>query len=165
MWKTVANNPLYEVSDRGEVRTIATGHIKAQKTNKYGYASVCLSNSGKTTHPTVHRLVAEAFIPNPDGLPQVNHKDENKLNNSVENLEWCTAYYNSHYGTGRERSDRGRCKPILAMKDGRVVKEYPSTKAAAEDLGLNKSTIRGVLKSRRWAYTAGGYEWKYAERG
>lgn len=165
MWKTVSSNPRYEVSDKGEVRTIATGRIKAYKVDRYGYAVVCLAEDGKRTYPTIHRLVAEAFIPNPDGLPQVNHKDENKLNNSVENLEWCTAYYNSHYGTGRERSDRGRCKPIVAMKDGKVVKEYPSTIAAATELGLNKSTIRGVLKCRKWQHTAGGYEWRYAERG
>lgn len=64
-----------------------------------GYLVVCLNHKMKL----VHRLVAESFIPNPDNLPQVNHKDENKLNNSVENLEWCDAKYNTNYGTGIQR--------------------------------------------------------------
>lgn len=161
MWKQT-QNPKYEVSDDGQVRTVSTGHIKSQKTDRYGYAVVCLSESRTVRkYRTVHRLVAEAFIPNPNNYPQVNHKDENKLNNCADNLEWCDAYYNSHYGTGRERSDKGRCKPILAMKDGKIVKAYSSTKEAAADLGKNKATIRGALKGRQ--HTAAGYEWKYAD--
>lgn len=163
MWKQT-QNPKYEVSDNGEVRTVSTGHIKSQKIDRYGYAVVCLSESRNVRkYRTVHRLVAEAFIPNPDNLPQVNHKDENKLNNNISNLERCDAYYNSHYGTGRERSDAGRCKPVVALKNGEIVKWYPSTKAAAEDLGINKSTIRGVLKNRKWQHTAAGYSWAYAD--
>ena len=163
MWKQTQINPKYEVNENGEVRTIATGHIKSQKTDRYGYKVVCLSETKtQRKYVTVHRLVAQAFIPNPDNLPQVNHKDENKTNNHVSNLEWCDAYYNSHYGTGRERSDKGRCKPIVALKDGQVVKRYASTKEAAEELGINKATIRGVLKNKKWQHTAAGYEWKYA---
>lgn len=163
MWKQTQINPRYEVNELGEVRTISSGHIKAQKTDRYGYKVVCLSEGrDKRKYATVHRLVAQAFIPNPHGYPQVNHKDENKANNCVENLEWCDAHYNSHYGTGRQRSDDGRCKPVVALKDGKVVARYRSTKDAAEALGLNKSTIRGVLKQRRWQHTAGGFEWKYA---
>lgn len=164
MWKQTQINPKYEVSDAGEVRTISTGHIKAQKTDRYGYKVVCLSESkNKRRYATVHRLVATAFIDNPDNLPQVNHKDEDKTNNHVSNLEWCDAKYNSHYGTGRERCDKGRCKPIEALKDGVVVKRYSSTKEAAESLGVDKSTIRGVLKGRKWQHTAAGYEWRYCE--
>lgn len=165
MWKQTQINPKYEVNEDGEVRTIATGHIKSQKTDRYGYKVVCLSEDKFTRkYVTVHRLVATAFIPNPDNLPQVNHKDENKTNNHVSNLEWCDAYYNSHYGTGRDRCDEARCKPIVAMKDGVVVKEYKSTQEAAKELGLNKSTIRGALKKTKWQKTAGGYEWEYVEK-
>lgn len=165
MWKQTQINPKYEVSDDGQVRTISSGHIKAQKTDRYGYKVVCLSET-KTIRKsvTVHRLVAQAFIPNPNNYPQVNHKDENKANNRVDNLEWCTAHYNSHYGTGRCRSDKGRCKPIEAWKNGKLVKTYPSTVEASKELGINRATIRGVLKGKKWQHTAGGYEWKYAEK-
>jgi len=162
MWKQT-QNPKYEVNEDGVVRTISTGHIKAQKIDRYGYAVVCLSVSReKREYATVHRLVAKAFIPNPNNYPQVNHKDENKLNNNVENLEWCTAKYNSHYGTARARSDQGRRKPIVALKDGKVYKRFNSTKEAADALGIDKATIRGVLKGRKWQHTAAGYGWAYA---
>lgn len=159
MWKQTRINPKYEVSDDGRVRTISSGHIKAQKIDRYGYAVVCLSETRtKKKYATVHRLVAEAFIPNPDGLPQVNHKDENKLNNNVDNLEWCTAHYNSHYGNGRAKCDASRCKPIVATSDDETL-EFSSTKEAAEKLGVNKSSIRGALKGRQ--HTSCGYTWKY----
>ena len=162
MWKTVARNPKYEVSDSGEVRTKLTGRVKAVKIDRYGYPTVCLSDGSKRSYPTVHRLVAEAFIPNPEGLPQVNHKDENKQNNRAENLEWCTAMYNSHYGTGRERSDKGRCRPIIAKRGGEELR-FTSTVEASRSLGVSRSTIRGALKGRQ--HTSCGYEWRYAERG
>lgn len=106
--------PIYEVSDNGNIKTIkrcrqykATDylavykeHIKKQQTDKYGYKRVMLYGEKpfKKFVP-VHRLVAIAFIPNPDGYSQVNHKDENKTNNNVDNLEWCNCIYNNNYGS------------------------------------------------------------------
>lgn len=81
----------YRVSERGEVFSFArTEPLKTHVNPKTGYVYVSLQKSGKPHRVSVHRLVAQAFIPNPDDKPEVNHKDRNKLNNSVENLEWCT---------------------------------------------------------------------------
>lgn len=95
-WREIeGTNGSYEVSNTGKVRSMnynKSGRIKElkQKIDKYGYCVVTLHVKGKQKYPTVHRLVACAFIPNPNNLPQVNHKDTNKENNSVSNLEWCT---------------------------------------------------------------------------
>lgn len=105
--------------------------------------------------------MADAFIPNPQNLPQVNHKDENKLNNNASNLEWCTGEYNSKYGTGRKRSDVGRCKPIAVFSGDKQIKTYPSRKAAAEDLGVIPSSIYTAI---RRGTKCKGYTLKYFEK-
>lgn len=95
-WRPIIGyNNKYEISNKGNVRCLNyknTDEVKTltpHKTNR-GYLRVDLYSNGKSRHHSVHRLVAEAFIPNPNNLPQVNHKDENPLNNHVDNLEWCT---------------------------------------------------------------------------
>lgn len=108
---------LYEVSSFGRVRSldryVKTGYgsyrlhkgkVLSPGKDKDGYLSVHLFCNGKVHKRLVHRLVAQAFIPNPDNLPMINHKDEDKTNNSVDNLEWCTAKYNTNYGTSRIRA-------------------------------------------------------------
>ena len=109
-------NDFYAVTPSGKIYTLikrGRGNLKREKPvqkktfiNNSGYVQVLLSINGKQKAPLVHRLVAMAFIPNPYGLPEVNHKDENKLNNSADNLEWCTHKYNQNYGTGSLRSSR-----------------------------------------------------------
>ena len=115
-WRKIEGYPNYEVSDIGNVRSLDREVIrKGNKTMlkgqilkprlRNGYPSVTLYNGNRTEHRSfsVHRLVAEAFIDNPDGLPYINHKDEVKTNNNKDNLEWCTAKYNSNYGTSIKR--------------------------------------------------------------
>lgn len=161
MWETVDRNPKYEVNEKGEVRTKATGHIKVPKTDRYGYSVVCLSDGEHSRqYPPIHRLVAEAFIPNPDNLPQVNHKDENKLNNNVENLEWCTCQYNSNYGTTRERSVYHRQKITMLFKGGNVT-VFPSLREAAEFMNISEVSIRGAIQGKQ--HTCCGGTWRYAE--
>lgn len=108
IWKTIKEFENYEVSDQGQVRNKKTGRILKgsikTKNSKFGYANIILYNKGKRRITLVHRLVAEAFIPNPNNYPQVNHKDENSLNNKASNLEWCTAKYNMNYGTYPQRT-------------------------------------------------------------
>lgn len=106
-WKPVPGyEGLYEVSDKGNVRSLnyrGNGETKllSPALNKKGYKHVGLHKDKKTTTFQVHRLVALAFIPNPDNLPQVNHKDKNTGNNCVENLEWCDGIYNIRHAQGR----------------------------------------------------------------
>lgn len=106
-WKTIENFENYQVSDTGLIRNKKTNLILKttikRKHSLYGYEMVYLYNNQGRKCFMVHRLVALAFIPNPNNYPQINHKDENSLNNNVSNLEWCTAKYNANYGTIGER--------------------------------------------------------------
>lgn len=106
IWKDIKGyEGIYQVSSRGKVRSFHFGkNIKILRFSiRGGYANVILYKNKKRKTFSVHRLVAEAFIDNPNDLPEVNHKDEDKLNNQVENLEWCTPKYNSNYGTRNKR--------------------------------------------------------------
>ena len=94
---------LYEVSNTGLVRNVVKGRYLKPGFDKNGYLKCVLSKGGKQRTVYIHRLVATAFIPNPDGLPQVNHRDEDKTRNVVDNLEWCTSKYNVNYGSAQER--------------------------------------------------------------
>ena len=139
----------------------------------HGYRRVTLTVDGKKKKFAVHRLVAEAYIPNPNNLPCVNHKDECKTNNAVENLEWCTALYNCNYGTRNSKIPRNhdyakivaaskeKCeKPVLCVELNRVFK---SVTEAAKEMGLQISNITHCCRGTVGFKTAGGYHWKYAE--
>ena len=168
----------YQVSNLGNVRSVERtanvrfgkrvikGCILKQKTNTYGYLFVSLSKENKVKHHLIHRLVAQAFIPNPDNLPEINHKDENITNNNVNNLEWCNRSYNINYGTRNTRCAKtqlNRCdisKPVLCIETGIV---YPSACEAARSLNICKTSIR---KCCNGLYTkAGGYHWKSIKKG
>lgn len=155
MYKTLRDYPNYEISDSGLVRRKDTGYIMSMQLKK-GYLTVSI---GKDTHLLVHRLVAQTFIPNPDNLPCVNHKDENKTNNCVDNLEWCTVAYNNAYGDRQTRCDYGRSKAVIALKDGQYYKRYNSIVEAAEDIGCTPACISGVLQGLH--NTTHGYGWIY----
>jgi hypothetical protein len=164
MWKTVSVNPKYEVNEAGEVRHRERKQILRGKIDRYGYRVITMS-SGDRKKPqcvTAHRLVAMAFIPNPDGLPSVNHKDEDKLNNSVENLEWCSTLYNTRYGTGQQRSHDARKRPIVAIKDGAIVKRYACVGDAAAEVRVSTSSIKDGLRGKKWHISCRGFEWSYA---
>lgn len=114
------------------------------------YEAITLTKDGISKRYSVHRLVAEAFIPNPDNLPEVNHKDENPLNNCASNLEWCTRQYNIEYS---------KAKKVLQMKSGKVVGEYTSITNASKATGIKRTNINNALTG--WSKTAGGFEWAY----
>ena len=105
VWTDVKHyDGLYKVKKYGRVWSCNNNKYLAIHTKSNGYQFVQLYKNGKMRNEYLHRLVALAFIPNPNNLPQVNHKDENKLNNYVDNLEWCDCKYNNNYGTARQRS-------------------------------------------------------------
>lgn len=161
IWKDVVGyENLYKVSNLGNVMSFwgKTPHLIKPFQNQKGYLYVDLRFFNKRKTVSIHRLVAKAFIPNPNNLPQINHIDEDKTNNRVENLEWCTLKYNVLYGTGIER----RSKPILQFdKNGNFINEYPSASDAARKTGIDGGHIGDVCKGKVNYNTAGGYIWKY----
>lgn len=125
IWKDIVGyEGLYQVSNLGNVKRlkgykgrgkgyIVEEHLIQPSINSRGYQNVVLCKNGKTKTFTMHRLVAIAFLDNPDNLPQVNHKDENKTNNCVDNLEWCDSVYNNNYGTRNKKcSDKWKLKRL-----------------------------------------------------
>lgn len=153
---------LYSVSNLGNVYSIRRNKI-LKNIEKCGYLCVDLKVNQKAKFKTIHRLVAEAFIENPKNLPCVNHKDEDKHNNRVENLEWCTYKYNNNYGTAIERR-AAKVKKVIQMLDlyGNVIKEFSSIKDAAEYLGIKKGcNITAAAKGYKNVNTAYGYRWQY----
>lgn len=162
-WKKVNGYTRYEVSNMGRVRNIHTKELKAIRQTKTGYFITDLKENGKKKTSYIHRLVAEAFIPNPNGLPQVNHKDENKKNNAVGNLEWCTAIYNNKYGTHNERIKAtktevyGKKVAQVDCKTGDVLKVYDSLTEGAKAVGVTKQAIKYAISEG--THTAGGFRW------
>ena len=146
---------LYAITSCGKVWSYINKKFLKPKDNGNGYLRVGLFKDGKVKNYMIHRLVAEAYIPNPDNLPQINHKDENKANNCLQNLEWCDAKYNSNYGTRNEKIK----KPILQYDlDGNLIREWK----CAADVGYEvQSNICTCLKGR--IKSAYGYVWKYKE--
>lgn len=113
VWVDIIDFPGYQVSNTDKIRNIKDFRLLGQQLNKAGYYTVILRRDLESYTCLVHRLVAIAFIPNPDNLPIVNHKDENTINPNVENLEWCTAEYNVNYGTAIERAKETKAKNKL----------------------------------------------------
>ena len=157
-WKPVDGFEDYEVSNLGNVKSLnyhRTGVEKVLKPGTYrGYLRVCLCRNGKHKWLYVHRLVASAFLPNPEGLPEVNHKDEDKTNNIVNNIEWCSRSYNTNYGSRNERVASALTnypdfsKPVEASRfsDFReICLSFPST-MEAERNGYFSSNVSACCK-------------------
>lgn len=118
MKDVVGYEGLYGITIYGDVWSYRKQKFLSSCLTKSGYCMVVLSKDGQTKHAYVHRLVADAYIPNPDNLSQVNHRDENKTNNNVDNLEWCTNKYNVNYGTAVERRVKTRGFHIRCIETG-----------------------------------------------
>lgn len=152
IWKEIPLTPCYLVSNKGEVKNKKTGKMLKGHLDKDGYYHVSLRlGLKKYKTPAIHRLVAITFIPNPANLPCVNHIDENKQNNNVENLEWCTPQYNNAFGTHNERvkiaNQKRNGKKVKAIKDNTEYM-FCSVKEAGRQLGFNYSNIFGCLSGR-----------------
>jgi len=160
IWKDIDGfEGLYQVSNYGRVRSITrivkkwdgertvNGIVLKQAKNTKGYCFVQLYKNGIGKNAVIHRLVAQAFIPNPQGLPQVNHKDENKDNNTALNLEWCDGIYNARYGTRNSRVSQKKSKAIIVLdRDGNEVGRFDSLSSASKFIGRSKPVICGYIK-------------------
>lgn len=158
IWKAIKGyEGIYEISSKGNVRLCNGKILKGQI--DYGYKSIILTKNKRRHKEKVHRLVATTFIPNPMNYPLVNHKDENPLNNHVENLEWCTYKYNTNYGSCIARRSSKLHKKVLQYSGTIFLRSWNSIKQAAKELNIDNSSISKVASGKR--KTAGGFIWKY----
>lgn len=178
-WRDIKGYEKYQISNLGRVRSLnyrQTGRVQVlrPKKGKCGYLHITLYKDGYRKHYQVHRLVAQAFLENPDNLPQVNHKDENPSNNRAENLEYCTAKYNTNYGNRNQKMSealrgvpfseehkRNKSIPVAQFsKEGKLIAVYYGANEAERQTGIANSHITTCCKGRY--KSAGGFIWKYA---
>lgn len=167
IWKDINEyNGIYQISNFGRIKRLKDKyHIKDKILKPFitetGYLRISLCNKNIKKTYRVHRLVAEAFIPNLNNLPCINHKDENKQNNNVNNLEWCTHQYNNTYGTFIERRSKSRGVSVTQYDlQGNIIKEWESIISAKK--ALNVYNIDRCCKGKQ--HTAKGYMWKYTNK-
>lgn len=163
IWKPIEGyEDRYAVSNMGQVMNIKSRRILKLKTERNGYVRAHLSKNNKPKSVSVHRLVALAFVPNPNGYPTVNHIDEDKQNNSASNLEWTTMSYQNTYGVGAVNRNRAKERAVYQYTmDGEFIARFDSVKKAAVALGLNPSNIHSVCKGIKRYKSTGGFKFKY----
>lgn len=179
IWKNIKEfENIYQISNYGNIRNIKKHKLmKPFISKKTGYYQIDLCKNGCKKRYSIHRLVAETFILNSNNLPQVNHKNEIKIDNRVENLEWCTHKYNSNYGTikqriglkssqrkhseeAKQKISKALSKPIIQYsKDNTFIKEWNSAYEVKRNLGITVSNINDCCNNKR--KTASGYIWKF----
>ena len=181
-WKEIEGyEGAYEVSTFGRVRSLDReyykcysdgkmqltkhrGRILKLRLNDKGYYVVTIVYNHTVKTLLINRLVAKAFLPNPDNLPEVNHKDENPKNNHVDNLEWCDRLYNIRYGTGIERNLLPRRKRIEQLtKDGRHVAYHLGVREICLATGMDRRAIQRCLCNKPKHKTAYGYRWRFVD--
>lgn len=156
MKDVVGYEGLYQVREDGEIWSVNRNKFLAQRYDKSGYKRVNLHKDGVMTVLYVHRIVAEAFIPNPENKKTVNHTDENKKNNHWTNLSWMTQKENNAYGTRSARIAASQSKPIRNVDTGET---YKSIKEAAAAIGCASGSLcRALKKADRKCF---GYRWEY----
>jgi hypothetical protein len=164
IWKPIEGFDNYKVSTLGRVYRIQGYGCKKErfitpKYDKYGYILYKLYNKGSYKFKLAHRLVAEAFIPNPDNLPEVNHKDCVRLNNSVDNLEWCTTEYNQNFRKVNSTKHKDVNAVLQINSDGEVLNSYRNIREASNYTDIIQNRIKLCIDGK--IPQAGGYIWRY----
>ncbi len=178
VWKDIPGyEGLYQASTGGRIKSLqrncrhssGIGYRKVREKilcsfiQKNGYVYVTLSKDGKSKTHRLHRIIAMTFLENPYNLAEVNHKDENKQNNSVGNLEWCSNYYNQNYGTHQKRNSESSKIPVLQLDlNGNLIKKWDSADDAGKQLNIYPQNIGKCCKKK--IKTAYGCKWEYETR-
>ncbi len=153
MWKQIPEWEDYAVNETGSVKNLITGNLIAGDINTAGYQRVCLYCKKKKKKFFRHRLVAELFIDNPNKLQEVNHKDGNKTNNSVQNLEWCDRVHNEREA---HRTLIKEYKPyVVLFNDGRL-KIYEFACELANEIKVSKRTVQNYLQGKSFGFLSKG---------
>lgn len=156
-WKDIKGyDGLYQVSNLGRVYGLTANKVVKPHLNNSGYLRVDLYKGGKGKRFFVHRLVAETYIPNPNNYPQINHKDENKTNNQVTNLEFCDEKYNNNYGTGQQRSAEKHKKAVFCAE---LKRSFKSITEASRKTGICLQSISMCCCGKY--KTAGNFHWRF----
>lgn len=174
-WREIDGFPNYMVSNTGEIKSLnynKTGKEKVLIPHKLsnGYLGINLYDNKRSCYLLIHRVVAQAFLPNPNGHKIINHKDENRSNNLVSNLEWCSCKYNLNYGNRNNKlSEKLYNNPLIStpvlqysIKE-ELIGEFPSLSEAVRHLNCSNrgSAIKNILRScKNNNATAYGYKWK-----
>lgn len=174
-WKDIPGyEGLYQASTLGRIKSYSRKgnhgkeHLLQLRIDKGGYLRALITKNKHSKQCLVHRLVATTFIPNPSHFPQINHKDENPSNNNVNNLEWCTAKYNSNYGSRtsrmKETLTNGPCskKVYQYSLNGNLIRIWPSGRECTRN-GYDSRNVSAVCHGRR--KTAYGYIWSFGKEG
>lgn len=175
VWKDIEEYVgLYQVSTLGRVKSLYSGKVLKESTNnEWHYSRVQLYKNKKRKSFGIHRLVAMAFIPNPENKPEVNHKNGIKTDNSVENLEWCTGAENMQHAFkilgykspmfGKKGKQNPESRIVLQIKDGVIINCFHGLREASRATGVYHGTISKCCRGNRYYKTAGGYQWQYKE--
>ena len=164
IWRTVKDYPLYSVSNLGRLKNNKTQKILKGGLDIYGYRIAILCNNGKRKSKTIHRLIAEAFIDNPDNKPQVNHINGDKSDNRLENLEWMTAGENTRdanrHGKGHQMNQNGEKNSMSSLTEQQVIEIIKETKKPnrrkdqkiADEYGVTRKTISNIRHNLTWKH-------------
>ena len=164
IWRDIEGyEGLYQVSNMRRIKSLnynksgKEGILKLRK-DKDGYLQLQLHKEGECKDYKVHRLVGQTFLENLEGLPEINHKDEDKTNNCVENLEWCSSEYNKNYGTRNKRVSKSLSKPLMCVETNEI---FNSAQEAQEQTGIDASSIGKCANHRKYFRTARRLHWQY----
>lgn len=161
-WREVKEYSNYEVNQFGEIRHKKRKHILKPRSNNSGYQYVNFKINGKNINFAVHRIVANAFIPNPNGYTEINHKDYNKMNNCIDNLEWVSSSQNKQHAFLKEENKKNRGKAVNQYtKEGTFIKTFDTITEAAKELNCCVAAISNCCLGR--TKTSQGFQWSFVK--